>query len=768
MNAHRGFKIVAKLGLMLATACMGMVLVGLLSLTLLDDIEYGWNEFNQSADQRQSAVVDMRSASGYGGMIHNLKDYVLRFDEEALKRARDNADDISAAIGEYREVGNLTETEVDALDQIEMMVVSYSSAMDVAESMFTGGATSSQVDGVINVNDSPYLTGLAALSSELELVSEAESRAVSDRLTQARVLMLGTLVMAIGVAGIIGLAVVRGLVTNLGRISKQAARITSGDLAVEPLGLEGSDEIVLLSHRFDEMTFLLNLIRDQLHCVAASEANSPIFDQKVPGELGDVIEELAHQSQAIMASRMELTDAYQELTDQSEELRVSQEELHELATRDALTGLPNRRVLIEMLGEIADSRRSSDLLTAVLFLDLDNFKVVNDSLGHAAGDELLRGIADRVTGATRGSDTVGRLGGDEFLVLCPRVVSADEAMGVAERIIEEMKPAFSLDGRDVHATLSIGVALLGPNDTAADVLDAADTAAYQAKANGRDRAELFDQSLREMANEELGLVSSLRAAVESSGEIVPFYQPIVSMADGEIVGFEALCRWHHPERGLLNAGAFIEVAEAHGLEVPISWAMMREVTAQIARWTGNPAASRSHPTNVNVSARQLRDPHFVSKVLECVENAGIAPNLLCLEVTEQTIISDLETAAGTLNEVREWGIKVAIDDFGIGHSSLSYLRSLPFDVVKLDRSFIEALHQGQDAVAIVAAVVRMSKAMDRTVVAEGIETVDQLATLQALRCDRGQGFLFSAAVSAESATELLTGERLLDTQAASQ
>ena len=247
---------------------------------------------------------------------------------------------------------------------------------------------------------------------------------------------------------------------------------------------------------------------------------------------------------------------------------------------------------------------------------------------------------------------------------------------------------------------------------------------------------------------------------------MPYYQPIVDLADGRIVGFEALCRWNHPERGLLPAASFIEIAEQNGIEVPIGWSIMGEATKQIAQWVADPAVPHAVCTNVNVSARQLRDSDFATKVLNCIDQAGISPDLLCIEITEQTLVSDLEGAARALQGLRDIGVKVALDDFGVGNSSLSYIRSLPVDIIKLDMSFAQTINEGPTAAAIVAAVIRMSEALGHTVVAEGIETAHQLGTLIALRCDRGQGFLFSAAISAQAATQLLTGERLLESQTA--
>ncbi|MCP5026596.1 MAG: EAL domain-containing protein [Actinomycetia bacterium] len=745
MTLLRDLKMAAKLGVMLGAACAGLAAVAVMAVSSLSAIESDWNDFVASAQVRETAVVEMRSATGYGGMIHDFKNYVLRADDLYGERVREHGVNALAAMDVYRGVEDVNATESDSLDQVELMVESYLAALDTAELMFSEGAVTSEVDEAIKIDDSPFLDALAALSVELETAIEAETEAVSDRVASAQRRMVATIVPAVVALLLLGFVIVRMVVRGLARIGDQAETIAGGDLGAEPLNMSGRDEITKLGNVFDEMTRSLGLVRDQLRSISVLDTSSEVFAELVPGELGEVIEELAASSRA----RLEL-----------------ETELERRATRDPLTGLPNRRALQEMLEATAGSKRRPDLLTAALFLDLDNFKVVNDSLGHIAGDDLLKGIAHRVRSAIRADDTVGRLGGDEFLVLCPGVVSADEAITIAERIIDAVGPAFRVAGREVHATLSIGVALLNPGDSAEDLLAAADTAAYEAKAKGRNRAELFDTALRQRAHEQLNIVNSLKASLDTNDELVPFYQPIVSLDRLEVVGFEALCRWHHPQRGQLSAEAFIEIAEDHGLEVPISWSMMTDVTAQIARWVQDPSISHPPCINVNVSARQLRDPSFTTKVRQRIDDAGIDPSLLCVEVTEQTIISDLESAAATLNEVREFGVKVAIDDFGIGNSSLSYLRSLPIDVVKLDMSFVSAIEEGHDALTIITAVIRMTNALGHPIVAEGIETTEQMATLQALSCDRGQGFLFSPALAAEAATELLAGTRQLNTHPA--
>lgn len=439
--------------------------------------------------------------------------------------------------------------------------------------------------------------------------------------------------------------------------------------------------------------------------------------------------------------------------------------LHRQAFSDKLTGLPNRAALLEILDRAAVSRVPSDRLTAVLFIDIDNFKVVNDSLGHAAGDELLKSVSDRITGSLRAGDVLGRLGGDEFLVVCGGVRSVEEAVAIGDRIVRTMGPTFVLGERSIHASVSVGVALMQPDESADEVLAAADAAVYEAKDHGRDRAVLFDAKLRQRARDQLEVGNSLKEALHRGGELVAYYQPIVDLAQGEVVAFEALCRWQHPEQGLLEASSFIQTAEQYGLEVPLSWLILEDVTAQIARWIADPSVENVARVGVNVSARQLRDPEFATRVRACLDTTGIPPALLCLEVTEQTMVADLDGTAEVLQELRELGVKVAIDDFGTGHSSLSYIRSLPIDVVKLDMSFTRAINDGPDAAAIVAAVIRMSNALGYCVVAEGIETVEHMATLQALRCDRGQGYLFSAAVPCDAATQLLTGQRQLDSLA---
>ncbi len=437
------------------------------------------------------------------------------------------------------------------------------------------------------------------------------------------------------------------------------------------------------------------------------------------------------------------------------ERRQLETELEERATHDPLTGLVNRAVLLEHLEALVTDRSRTDPPSAVLFLDLDNFKLVNDSLGHLAGDELLKTVGARIQAEVREDDIVGRLGGDEFLIICRRVRDEFEAMHIANRIIASLDESFAIAGRSVHASGSVGVALTRDGDSAEDLLSAADAAAYHAKSTGRDRAELFDDELRRRAQEQLEITNQLREALRRGRELLPYYQPIVDLHSAEVVGFEALARWQHPDRGLLEAGSFIESAEESGLEVPLGWSILDQVAEQIARWDRDPDVPRPVPVNVNVSARQLRDPEFLVMVRNAIDLTGIPPELLRVEITEHTVVANLEVAADTLRGVRDLGVSVAIDDFGVGNSSLSYLRTLPFDVVKIDMSFIQAMNEGTDSAAIVAAVIRMARALGHTVVAEGVEREDQMATLHSLRCDRGQGLLFSDAVSPEIATDLL-------------
>jgi diguanylate cyclase (GGDEF)-like protein len=392
----------------------------------------------------------------------------------------------------------------------------------------------------------------------------------------------------------------------------------------------------------------------------------------------------------------------------------------------------------------------------VLFMDLDGFKVINDSLGHNAGDQLLVALAERLGDTVRGADSVARFGGDEFAVLCADLDDAAEAVVLAERIADALALPFSLGADGEHVvTASIGIAVAPSEGTSpADLLRDADLAMYRAKEQGRAGYATFDASMHAAANERLALATTLRRAVET-GELLLHFQPQVGLVGGRhhVAGVEALVRWDHPERGLVLPGEFIPVAESTGLILPIGSWVLGEACRQLGAWQrqGRPDLSMC----VNVSARQLADHGFVDEVGRALASSDLTPSTLCLEITESVLMEDLDLCADTLAELKRLGVALSVDDFGTGYSSLAYLQRLPADFLKIDKTFVDELGTSAAATAIVRTIIDLAHSLGLGVVAEGVETEVQAAALSVLGCDQAQGFLFARPAAADDVTPML-------------
>jgi len=442
--------------------------------------------------------------------------------------------------------------------------------------------------------------------------------------------------------------------------------------------------------------------------------------------------------------------------DISERKRAEERLVHE-ALHDALTGLPNRGLFLDRLhGAIARGRRRSSYGYAVLFLDLDRFKLVNDSLGHLLGDQLLIHVARRLQSCLRPGDTIARLGGDEFTVLLEDMEDPSEASRVAERIRLVFDAPFDVQGHDVFTTASIGIALGGPRyDRPEAVLRDADTALHRAKAEGKARHRLFDTPMHVAAVEHLQLENDLRRALER-GEFRLNYQPIVELDTGTVIGFEALVRWQHPERGLLQPDAFIPLTEETGLVMALGDWVLRDSCRQLAAWDATIPGAEALSITVNLSSRQIDDRDLVERVAAAVRDAGIEPRRLKLEVTESLIVGNPSAAAELLNRIKALGCEICLDDFGTGYSSLSYLLRLPIDVIKVDRSFLVDLGRGTRNAEIVWAVLELARRLGMRVIAEGVETHSQVLHLRELDCAYAQGYYFSRPLDADAAVDLAT------------
>jgi len=433
--------------------------------------------------------------------------------------------------------------------------------------------------------------------------------------------------------------------------------------------------------------------------------------------------------------------------------RAMAQQISHSAAHDYLTGLPNRMLLNDRIGHaiaLAPRHRSK---VAVLFLDLDGFKYINDSLGHPVGDKLLQSIAKRLVDCVRGSDTVSRQGGDEFVVLLSELQNMEDAAILARRILKAVAEAHSIDHHELHVTTSIGLSVF-PDDgpDAETLIKNADTAMYQAKENGRQSYQFFKPAMKVRAVERQSVEESLRRALQRQ-EFKLQYQPKIDLATGAITGAEALVRWMHPTRGLVSPARFIPIAEDCGLILPIGAWVLREACTQARAWLDK--GLRVSTMAVNVSAMEFRDDNFLESLFGILRDTGLDPEYLELELTESVLMKRAESTASILQILRERGVKIAIDDFGTGYSSLSYLRKFPVDALKIDQSFVRQISTVGDDTTIVTAVIGMARSLKLRVIAEGVETLEELEFLRAQKCDEAQGFYFSRPIPPDRFAELL-------------
>jgi diguanylate cyclase (GGDEF)-like protein len=448
------------------------------------------------------------------------------------------------------------------------------------------------------------------------------------------------------------------------------------------------------------------------------------------------------------------------------EREILEAQLRHRAFYDSLTGLPNRALFLDRISHAHSRGERLGEELAVLFIDLDRFKIVNDSLGHAAGDQLLVQVGQRLRACLRESDTIARLGGDEFTVLLEGPQAVADAVHAAERILATLNEPFMVEGQETYASASVGIAG-GPaeRDAGRDLLREADIALYRAKAGGRSRYMVYDRRMSQVPSEYLHLESDLHRAIER-GELHLHYQPIFSLRSSEITGVEALLRWAHPEKGMISPAQFIPLAEETGLIVPIGRWVLEEACRQLREWQDADVLKQSMFVSVNLSARQLQDAHLISDVERIMRESGVDPRMIQLEITESVVMQDPEAMVAKLHALKRLGVKLAVDDFGTGYSSLAYLKRFPIDVLKIDRAFVTGLvNAGHDA-AIVQTVVGLARALGLHTTAEGIEERAQWDRLEQLGCEFGQGFIFSRPVTSSAFIELLTNLRERSLEAA--
>jgi diguanylate cyclase (GGDEF)-like protein len=436
------------------------------------------------------------------------------------------------------------------------------------------------------------------------------------------------------------------------------------------------------------------------------------------------------------------------------------EKLRHQAFHDSLTGLSNRALFLEKVQEALDGGNADGGAIAVLFIDLDDFKSINDRFGHSAGDELLTSIGQRLRGALRAGDLPARLGGDEFGLLIYNVDTEDVARVIAQRLFSSLNAPFTIAGNSVPVKASVGVSLNLHGDTAQDLLRNADAAMYLAKHRGKDRYELFDSTRHSGILEQMKLRTDFTGAIERN-ELVLHYQPQVDLLTKKTIGAEALIRWNHPTRRFLFPNDFISLAEETGAIVPIGNWVLREACTQAKRWIDELAPDESFTISVNLSARQLADEDLVDSLAETLHATGLDPRNLILEMTESVLIQDEEASLERLRRLSRFGVRIAIDDFGTGYSSLTYLQRLPAEILKIDKSFIDNILEGPEEEALAHAIVRLGETLNLVTIAEGIETVQQASRLRQLGCPYGQGYYFARPMETDALTAHLLEQGVL-------
>jgi len=460
--------------------------------------------------------------------------------------------------------------------------------------------------------------------------------------------------------------------------------------------------------------------------------------------------ERAQALEAEVLERQRIADALERTLKAERELR---DQLQHQAFHDPLTGLSNRARFVDRLDHALARRTARAAGPSLLFMDLDDFKSTNDTLGHAAGDELLQRVGERLRACLRPADTLARLGGDEFGAVIEEAME-EEALIVAERILETLRMPFTIADREIFSRASVGVVHASEDVSAADLLRHADVAMYVAKSQGKSRVIAYRDEMEARMLDEIALENDLQRALERN-EFFVQYQPLVDVADEAVTGFEALLRWRHPGRGVIEPDEFIHIAERTGLVTPIGEWVLRQACGMLAEWQRHYPHEPPLTMSVNASARQLGQPEFTEAVADVLRDHRIAPGSLILEITESAMMADGTRAIGYLQALHDLGARLAVDDFGTGYSSLSYLRNFPLDELKVDKSFVDHVTESGKEEHVVRSIIGLAKALHLRIVAEGVERDDQLELLRAFDCDEVQGFLFSAPMDADEAERLL-------------
>ena len=602
----------------------------------------------------------------------------------------------------------------------------------------------------------------AALLRQVDYARDVDALAATERATavaaidawalEAQSRNENTLLLLIGIgigSLLFGFVVLRSFASPLTRLRLQAERISRGELNAEPIPVAGPSDVRKVTGAINDMASTLSLVEDHMDALALAELNELPKLDALPGHVGSTMK-------ASMERVVALTTR----------LQMSESRLAEEARIDNLTSLPNRFAVLEylerMLTALAATSRHHGAVhtTGVMFLDVDGFKSVNDTHGHAVGDVVLRDIAQRLRGSIRDIDFVARLGGDEFLVIVGEISDADRLVDFGERMIREIEQPYTIGDQLFAVSASVGATMVEIGDEPLSVIERADAAVYQAKRRGRRRVEMFDKELQRSIEHQAELELALRQAIQH-GELRMFLQPLADLTTGLPAGAEALVRWERPGVGLVSPNDFIPIAERSGLIFELERWMLEAACRRIAEWRLM-GLGEGMRLAVNISGRHLIEGNLIADLDDAIAATGADPNLLEIELTESQLLDDVARASTVLAGVRDRGVKVAIDDFGTGYSSMTYLQKLPVDIVKIDRSFISSATTNDFDSTIVDTVVTLARTLDLDVVAEGIETVEQLAYVINAGVSLGQGFLLARPVPAHEAEAVIFNGPLFD------
>ncbi len=565
-------------------------------------------------------------------------------------------------------------------------------------------------------------------------------RIYQQGLASTRILIRFILLAALIFTVVIHILFESSVLSRLSRLTMQVDTIGKDCNSSKRVHLNGRDELAWLAERINEMLLKMDRFSSSL-----SQSQEELRVQN------DSLESI------IEIRTASLYETQETLRRQNENLEaIVEERTHDLvhqAFHDSLTNLPNRAKMLSLLHQIAEAKNGGGY--AVLFIDLDNFKFINDSLGHQAGDELLIAVAARLKKCVRSTDIVARLGGDEFIILIEKIGKLDSAIVVAEKVLGIMNSGFTLSAGEGFTSASIGIAYTDSIIIDPDILIRdADTAMYHAKSEGKAGYTIFESGMNDRLTERIEMELGLRTALTLK-QFCIHYQPLVDLKTGHMLGVEALVRWIHPEKGMISPAKFIPIAEETGLIIPIGYWVLEEACRQTAAWKQLFNDYGNFTLSVNLSGKQLQKPDVVERIKEILDKTGLSAKYLKIEITESVIMVDTESTILKLSQLRSLGIKLAMDDFGTGYSSVASMSSFPLDTVKIDRSFINRLNTHPDANAVVAAIILLAKSLSLDITAEGIETAEQVIILQGLGCDVGQGYFFDRPLTAEDLSDNL-------------